>query len=298
MLVYIDKEFAISFDKEFLTIDPFEKPKESNAAHRLFELFGNFPELQVYSDVAQEEKIKIRVFRMILNLNAVIRNTDQFRFELSKTNTPLHLLAFTSRRHDWADLFEEKGGLYFTLSDYLAKTSKILEFEKTIRFKDLKKPFTWSDISYISKLPAERALVTDNYLISNKKKRDENLKPLLRILSKINSPDFIFELFVDEFKLGWNKKDWSDFEQEIEDFKDNEDLDIEVKIQRYSSKNGNSRFDFHDRKLFLRYLKVEVGKGFDLLPYNHSTFNDKKVVVGTVFSKDTYDDFRSYYIRS
>ena len=294
MLLYIDKEFAIAFEKEMLAIDPFETPNEDNAARRLFELFKSFPALEIYSDVKQEEKNQIRLFRYLLNLNPVIRNVDQFKFELSKTSSTLHLLAFTEKRHVWAEKFEEKGGLYFTLSDYLAKTSKILEFEKTIRFKELKKPFIWNDISYISKLPAERALVTDNYLISNKNKRDKNLKPLLRILSKINSSDFVFELFVDEFKLGWNKKDWSDFEQEIGDFKDNEDLDIEVKIQRYSSKNGNTRFDFHDRKLFLRYLKVEVGKGFDLLPYDHTTINDKKVVVGTIFSKDTYDDFRSY----
>jgi hypothetical protein len=294
MLLYIEKEFAIAFEKEMLAIDPFEKPTEDNAARRLFELFKSFPELEIYSDVEQEEKNQIRLFRYLLNLNPVIRNIDQFTFELSKTSSSLHLLAFTAKRHVWAEQFEDRGGLYFTLADYLSKISKILEFEKTIRFKDLKKPFTWNDIAYISKLTAERALVTDNYLISNKNKRDKNLKPLLRILSKINSADFIFELFVDEFKLGWNKENWRDFEQEIEDFKDNEDLDIDVKIKRYSSKNGNTRYDFHDRKLFLRYLKVEVGKGFDLLPYDDTTINDKKVVVGTIFSKDTYDDFRSY----
>jgi hypothetical protein len=285
MLIYIDKEFAVAFEKEMLAIDPFEAPKEDNAAHRLLELFRNFPGLQVYSDVAQEEKNQIRLFRLILNLNAVIRNADQFRFELSKTNSPLHLLAFTSRRHDWVNLFKEKGGLHFSLTDYLDKITQILE---------LRKPFTWNDIAHIAILPAERAFVTDNYLISTKSKREKNLKPLLRILSTINSPNFVFELFVDEFKLGWNKMDWTNFDNEIQDFKDEEDMDIEVKIKRYSSKNGHSRYNFHDRKLFLKYIKVEVGKGFDLLPYDDTTINDKKVVVGSIFSKDTYDDFRFY----
>jgi hypothetical protein len=296
MLLYIDKEFALEFEKEMLEMDPFEKPNDNNVAHRLLELFRNFPGLAVYSNVAQEEKNKIRLFRYILNLNAVIRNTDQFRFELDKTITPLHLLAFTAKRHDWAGQFEEKGGLYFSLSDYLSKMSQILGYEKTIRFTELKKPFTWNDIAHISKLPADRAFVIDNYLISNRSKRDKNLKPLLRILSKINANDFVFELFVDEFKLGWNKTDWTNFDNEIQDFKDEEDLDIDVKIKMYNSKNGHSRYNFHDRKLFLKYIKVEVGKGFDLLPYDDTTINDKKVVVGTIFSKDTYDDFRSYYI--
>jgi len=294
MLVYIDKEFAIAFEKEMLAIDPFETPKEDNAARRLFEVFKSFPELELYSDVDHEEKNQIRLFKYLLNLNAVIRNLDQFKFELNKTKAPMHLLAFTSKRHEWANQFEAKDGLYFTISDYLLKTTKILEFEKIIRFKDLKKPFTWNDIAFISNLPADRALVTDNYLISNKLKRDKNLKPLLRILSTIKTSDFVFELFVDEFKLGWNKNDWTNFENEIYEFIEDQDLDLEVKIKKYNSKNGQSRYNFHDRKLFLKYIKVEVGKGFDLLPYDDITINDKKVVVGTIFSKDTYDDFRSY----
>jgi hypothetical protein len=296
MLIYIDKEFAKEFEKEMLSINPFEKPNEDIAAHRLFDLFKNFPGLQLYSDVEQEEKYQIRLFRYLLNLNSAIRNLDQFRFEISKVNTQMHLLAFTSKRHEWASKFEERGGLYFTLSDYLLKINKIIGYEKIIRFKELKQPFVWNDISHISRMPADRAFVIDNYLISSKLKRDKNLKPLLRILSKISVHNFVFELFVDEFKLGWNKIDWSTFDNEMKNFIDSEELNIEIKIKRYSSKQGNSRYSFHDRKLFLKYLKVEVGKGFDLLPYDHTIINDKKVVVGTIFSKDTYDDFRSYYI--
>ena len=295
MILYIDKEFAIAFEKEILAIDPFDNPIEDNAARRLLDLFKNFPDLEIYSDVAQEEKNQIRVFKYLLNLNAVIRNLDQFKFELKKSKLPLQLLAFTVKRYDWAGKFEASGGLYFTIDDYLKKINEILAFEKTIRFVELKKPFSWYDIAYISKLPAERAFVIDNYLISNEKKRKNNLMPLIKILSKINATKFVFELFVDEFKLGWNKTEWGNFEEEINDFKDHEDLDLEVKTYRYSSKDGNSQYDFHDRKLFLKYIKVEVGKGFDLLPYDHKKINDKKVVVGTIFNKDTYDDFRNYY---
>lgn len=295
MLLYLDKEFAIAFEKEMLAIDPFENPVEDNAARRLFELFKNYPDLEIYSDVTNEEKHHIRVFKYLLNLNAVIRNSDQFKFAIQKSQLPLHLLAFTMKRHDWAKRFEAIGGLFFTIDDYLTKINEILAFEKTFRFVELKKPFTWYDIAYISKLPAKRAFVTDNYLISTKSKREKNLKPLLRILSNVNSSDFVFELFVDEFKLGWNKMEWTNFDNEIQAFKDEEDLDIEVKVKMYSSKNGNTRYNFHDRKLFLKYIKVEVGKGFDLLPYDDTTINDKKVVVGSIFSKDTYDDFRSYY---
>lgn len=295
MILYIDKEFALAFEKEILEIDPFDNPVEDNAARRLLELFKSFPDLEIYSDVAQEEKNQIRVFKYLLNLNAVIRNLDQFQSELSKTNLPLHLLAFTSKRHDWANQFEEKGGLYFTIDNYLQKISNILRFENSIRFKELKKPFTWNDIAYISQLPANKALVTDNYLIISKENRNKNFKPLIRILSRIKSSNLIFELVVNEDKLKWNKKNWDDFYQEVEDFICDEDLELEIKIKRYSIRNTNSRYDFHDRKLFLKYIKVEVGKGFDLLPYDHTKFNDKKIVIGTIFSKDTYDDFRSFY---
>lgn len=295
MLLYIDKEFAVAFEKEILAIDPFDKPAEDNAVQRLWELFKNYPDLHIYSDVSQEEKAQIRLFKYLLNFNAVIWNFDQFQIELKKTKLPLQLLAFTIKRYDWADKFEASGGLYFTIDDYLRKINEILSFEKTIRFVELKKPFTWYDIAYISKLPAERAFLIDNYLISNEKKRKNNLMPLIKILSKINASKFVIELFVDEFKLGWAKREWEKFEEEIMDFIDHEDLDIEVHPNRYNSMNGNSNYDFHDRKLFLKYIKVEVGKGFDLLPYDHKKFNDKKVVVGTIFNKETYDDFRSYY---
>jgi hypothetical protein len=296
MLLYIDKEFAVSFEKEILAIDPFDKPAEDNAVQRLWELFKNYPDLHIYSNVSQEEKAQIRLFKYLLNLNAVIWNFDQFQIELKKTKLPLQLLAFTIKRYDWADKFEASGGLYFTIDDYLRKINEILSFEKTIRFVELKKPFTWYDIAYISKLPAERAFLIDNYLISNEKKRKNNLIPLIKILSKINASKFVLELFVDEFKLGWAKIEWEKFEEEIIDFINHEDIDLEVHTNRYNSMNGNSNYDFHDRKLFLKYIKVEVGKGFDLLPYDHKKFNDKKVVVGTIFNKETYDDFRSYYL--
>jgi hypothetical protein len=295
MLIYIDKEFAIAFEKVILEIDPFEQPDEDNAAHRILQLFKNFPDLQIYSDAAEHEKKQIRLLRMLLSYNPVIRNFDQFQFEISKSNSPLQLLAFTIKRNEWADAFEQKGGLYFTIDDYLQKISNMLQFEKSIRFMELKKPFNWTDISYISKLPAERAFVIDNYWIDNKIKRQKNLYPLLRMLSKIKTDYFVFEMFMDESKLNLNKHVWSDIEEEIRSFIEEEDLNIEVIFKKYNSKKG-SKYNFHDRKLFLKYIKIEVGKGFDLLPYNQDEISDKKIIIRTIFDKDTYDDFRNYYL--
>jgi hypothetical protein len=295
MLIFIDREFAIAFEKEMYKRNPFENPDENDVANRLFQLFRKFPELEVYSDATQLDKTQIRLFGYLLNLNAIIRTQEQFIVELKKTEVPLHLLAFTSKRYEWANHFEEIGGLYFTTADYLSKLSDILSYEKSIRFTELKKPFAWNDIAFISNLPANKALITDNYLISSKDKRNKNFKPLLRIFSKINVSNFKLELFVNEDKLSWNKDDWDGFHQETDDFMDDEDLDIDIVIKRYSIRKGNSKYNFHDRKLFLRYLKLEVGKGFDLLPYDSKSINDRKIIIGTIFSKDTYDDFRSYY---
>ncbi len=294
MLLYIEKEFAIAFEKRN-SKSFFEEPEKYNVNYRLFELFRNFTDLEVYSDVKQHEKIQISLFRTLLNYNAVIRNFDQFQFEISKSNSPLQLLAFTIKRNEWADAFEQKSGLYFTIDDYLQKISNMLQFEKSIRFSELKKTFNWTDISYISNLPADRAFVIDNYLISSKIKRDKNLYPLLRLLSKIKTNYFVFELFVDESKLNWNKHVWSDIKEEIQNFIEEEDINIEVRFKIYNSKKG-SNYNFHDRKLFLKYIKVEVGNGFDLLPYNQDEKSDKKIIIRTIFDKDTYDDFRNYYI--
>jgi hypothetical protein len=297
VVVYIDKGFAIQFYTELLKTYSLDNSRENiESTNRLFDLFSKFPDLEIYSDVSQVEKPEIKLFSFLLNFNAQIRTKEQFLFDLRRPIQHLHLLAFTTMVHEWSEEFENKGGLYFTLDDYFKKINEILSLEKTIRFKDLQKPFSWKDISSVSLLPADRVLLIDNYVISSDSKINNNLFPIIRILSRIKSSAFKLDLFVDENKLGWSKIDWQKFESKIQDFQDDEEIDFDFKVIRYSSKNGRNRYDFHDRRLFLRYIKIEVGKGFDLLPYNHEVINDKKVIVGTIFTKDTYDDFRSYYL--
>jgi hypothetical protein len=92
-----------------------------------------------------------------------------------------------------------------------------------------------------------------------------------------------------------NKHIWSEIEEEIQEFIEDQDMNIVVKFKKYNSKKG-AKYNFHDRKLFLKYIKVEVGKGFDLLPYKNDEISDKKIIIRTIFDKDTYDDFRNYYI--
>jgi hypothetical protein len=295
MLIYIDNDFAKEYETSLLKVDVFDTSNEFEVEVILLKVLKEFPQLEVYSDATTNDKIGNRVFRYISNLNAIIRSKDQFLVEMDKSSNPFQLLAFTSKRHSWSENFEKKGGLYFTLNDYNHKIKEILSYQRSIRFSQLKNKFTWNNISFISKLPADKALIIDNYLISSEKKRRENLNPLLRILSKIKNSNFTVELLINEDKLGWKSNDWKSFDEEIRDFISDEDLNLNIKINRYSIKNGNSRYNFHDRKLFLKYLKIEVGNGFDLLPYDEKTINDKKVVIGTIFDKDTYDDFRSYF---
>jgi hypothetical protein len=297
MLIYIDKEFAIEFEKRLLEGNHFQSPNQFKVNSRLFELFREYTELEVYSDVCQEEKFNIRLFKYIFDLNAFIGSVDEFTSQLTNIQKHTHALAFTSKRYEWASLFEESGGLYFTSEDYQQKIFRILGYEKSIRFIDLKQPFSWNDISYISLLPADKAFLTDNYVITSEKKIRKNLVPLMKILNRIEPCNLSLQLFVNKDKFNWNDQDWEDFEIEMNDLIVKEDLAIELKVATYSSKKGQKRYDFHDRKLFLKYIKVEVGKGFDLLPYDQNTISDKKVVVETIFSKDAYDDFRNYYLK-
>jgi hypothetical protein len=294
MLIYIDKDFAIEFEKRLLEGNHFQSPNQFKVNSRLFELFREYTDLDVYSDVSQEEKNNFRLFKYISNLNAFIGSEDKFNNELGYLHKHPHALAFTSKRYDWASLFEESGGLYFTLGDYQEKIFRILGFEKSIRFIDLKQPFSWNDINYISLLPADKAFLTDNYVISSEKKIKKNLIPLMKILNRIVTSNLTLQVFVNEDKFDLNIQDWEDFEMEMNDLITDENLEIDFRITTYSSKRGDIRYDFHDRKLFLKYIKVEVGKGFDLLPYDKNTLSDKKVGVYTIFTKEVYDDFRSY----
>ena len=87
--------------------------------------------------------------------------------------------------------------------------------------------------------------------------------------------------------------DFSNFENDINEYVDEIDGSFTVKVRQYSK--SKSKYDLHDRRLYMRYAIIEIGKGFDLLPIDSNRVSDRKIQIRSIFTKDTHDDFRVFY---
>ena len=140
-------------------------------------------------------------------------------------------------------------------------------------------------------------VLVDNFILLNEGKISANLKPLLRSISS-NKSVKKFKVLVNRDEYRQNRRadgpiDFSDIENDMEVFVDEIDADLSFQVKQYS--RSNSKYDLHDRRLYMRYAIIEISKGFDLLPVDVNKFTVRKIQRSTIFTKDTHDDFRVIY---
>ena len=276
--MYIDKDFALDFESNLRSHNPVDYPVENEVNGRLCQIFTKYAGLNIYSDVLFDELKDYYIFRQIGNINTKFSLKDSFISWLSQSNSDIPVLALTGSDNSILDSVRSSNGLVFTSENYISELSKIFNNEKSIRFTELNNRFNWSQLQpYLN--------------------WQTNLKPLLRSIS-LNKSVKKFKVLVNRDEYRQNRRaegpiDFSDIENDMEEFIDEIDANLSFQVKQYS--RSNSKYDLHDRRLYMRYAIIEIGKGFDLLPVDVNKFTDRKIQISTIFTKDTHDDFRVFY---
>ena len=297
MFLYIDKDFALDFESNLRSHNPVDYPVENEVNGRLCQIFTKYAGLNIYSDLLFDELKDYYIFRQIGNINTKFSLKDSFISWLSQSNSDIPVLAFTGSDNSILESVRSSNGLVFTSENYISELSKIFNNEKSIRFTELNNRFNWSQLQPYLNWQTSSMVLVDNFILLNEGKISANLKPLLRSISS-NKSVKKFKVLVNRDEYRQNRRadgpiDFSDIENDMEEFIDEIDADLYFQVKQYS--RSNSKYDLHDRRLYMRYAIIEIGKGFDLLPVDVNKFTDRKIQISTIFTKDTYDDFRVFY---
>jgi hypothetical protein len=297
MLLYIDEEFIQKFESRLKEINSIDHPIESEVSNRLSQIFKKYAEVQLFTDLKFEEFSNFYLLRLAVSINPCIRSKEDFFSFITKSSDQTPILAFTGSDESIIAIAEKNHGLSFTISNYVERLVAILEKESSIRFAELQNKFNWKDLKQFLGWRTKSMVLVDNYILKDQRKINSNLKPLLQtIISNVEVKEFKILVNKDEYKQNRSADvsiNFLSIESNINDYIEDLDGQFSVKIKSYSK--SNSKYDLHDRRLYMRYAIIEIGQGFDLLPIDPSRFYDRKIEIRTVFTKDTHDDFRYLY---
>lgn len=285
------------FEYRLKEINPIDHPIESEVSNRLTHIFKKYSEVQFFTDLNFEDFSKFYLLRLAVSFNPRIRSKEEFLNFIIKCSDQTPILVFTGSDESIITIAEKNHGLAFTISNYIERLTAILDKESSIRFAELQNKFNWRDLKKFLGWRTKSMVLVDNYILKDERKINSNLKPLLQtIISNVEVKEFKILVNKDEYKQNPSTDTSINFlsiESSINDYIEDLDGQFSVKIKSYSK--TNSKYDLHDRRLYMRYAIIEIGQGFDLLPIEPNRFYDRKIEIRTVFTKDTYDDFRYLY---
>ena len=297
MILYIDKDFIIEFESRLRENNPIDFPVENEVNNRLLQIFAKYAGVQLFTDVHFEELQKYYIFKLAVSVNPQIESKETFLNVLSKCNDQTPILAFTNSDKSIADIVTKFNGLVFTTENYISLLHEIIKKEVSFRFAEMNNQFKWSHLMSYLNWRTKTMILVDNFILLNDGKINANLKPLLKSIAP-NKFVTQFKILVNRDEYRQNRRadgpiDFSNFENDINEFVDDIDGSFSVKVKTYSK--SNSKYDLHDRRLYMRYAIIEIGKGFDLLPIDSNSVSDRKIQIRSIFTKDTHDDFRVFY---
>ena len=284
MDLFFDSGFVNQLNKDIADVEKLRR----KGMRRLLDLFDDYSGINVYSNLSPENIVSNYIFQKLLNNNGIHDSEEVFRSKLMISSISPQVIAFVS--NDYDSIFVENiiqyGGLCFTETNYLDEVEKYLSFEQPIYLKyGDSSSFDWSKLKYYG-FDTDYCLLIDKYVLSAETKAREHFLPLLKGLFAKNKTKRISIISSSDFgaidiKV---KKLISEFCMQN---KINEEC---IDIVSFDSK---SPFNFHDRYLFSRYVAIDSGRGFDNIFKKYSQRSDAKLKIRTVFTQETYNDFRN-----
>lgn len=283
MDIYFDYGFIKTFESHL------HNPEYSlrKGMRKLLDVFDDYNGVFVFSNVPVKQILNHYIFQRLLNNNGVHDGEKVFRERLNASKVSPQILAFFAEKHDesMADEVRKKGGLCFTEQNYLDEIERFLNFEQTVYLKygDSVK-FSWSKLHEYG-FNNETCLLIDKYLLTSEVKVCEHFIPLLKGLFSVEKNNRITIISASE-----EQGIYSGARALVSQFCQQENIESKsIEIIAYDSR---SRFNFHDRYLFGRYVAIDSGRGFDNLFKKYAKRSDAKLKIRTVFTKETYDDFK------
>jgi hypothetical protein len=283
MDIYFDSRFIQELNKDIY--DP--QRLHRRGMRRLMDLFEDYVGICVYSNLRDAEIISNYVLQKLLNNNGIHDTEEIFKIKLKSRSVSAQMLAFFGENHDVSLLKEiqELGGLCFTSSNYLDEVERFLSYEKPVYLKyGDTLSFSWNELKDYG-FETDSILLIDKYLLSNETKACEHFMPMLKgLFVRSKSKRMTIISCSDTGVVNTRVREL------INKFCDENSIDKDlIEIISFDPK---SPFNFHDRYLFSRYVTIDAGRGFDNLFKRYYQRSDAKLKIRTIFTQETYNDFR------
>ena len=283
MDIYFDSGFIQELNKDIY--DPQKLLRKG--MRRLMDLFEDYDGICVYSNLSDAEIISNYVLLRILNNNGIHDTEEKFKIKLKSRSVSAQMLAFFGENSNVSLLkeIEELGGLCFTSINYLDEVERFLSYEKPVYLKYGETlTFSWKELKDYG-FATDSILLIDKYLLSNETKTCEHFLPMLKGLFVSSKSKRMTIISCSETGVVNNG-----VRELINKFCDENSID--KNIIEIISFDPKSPFNFHDRYLFSRYVTIDAGRGFDNLFKRYYQRSDAKLKIRTIFTQETYNDFR------
>ena len=283
MDIYFDSGFIQVLNKDIYDI----KKLHRRGMRRLMDLFEDYVGICVYSNLSTDEIISNYPFQKLLNNNGTNDSEETFKIKIKSRSVSAQMMAFFGENSDvsLSKEIQELGGLCFTSSNYLNEVEKFLSYEKPVYLKyGDNSSFNWNELKNYG-FETDSILLIDKYLLSSESKAREHFLPMLKGLFAKSISKRI--TIISCYESGGENIQVKEL---IYEFCDENYIDKD--IIEIISFDPKSPFNFHDRYLFSRYVTIDSGRGFDNLFKRYSQRSDAKLKIRTIFTQETYNDFR------
>ena len=283
MDIYFDSGFIQVLNKDIYDLQKLHR----RGMRRLMDLFEEYVGICVYSNLSIDDIISNYPFQKLLNNNGTNDSEETFKIKIKSRSVSAQMMAFFGENSDvsLSKEIQELGGLCFTSSNYLNEVEKFLSYEKPVYLKyGDNSSFNWNELKDYG-FETDSILLIDKYLLSSESKAREHFLPMLKGLFAKSISKRI--TIISCYETGGEN---IQVKQLIYRFCDENYIDKD--IIEIISFDPKSPFNFHDRYLFSRYVTIDSGRGFDNLFKRYSQRSDAKLKIRTIFTQETYNNFR------
>ena len=196
-----------------------------------------------------------------------------------RENDCYYSLFFMYDNKNWFEQVISKGAICFSLDNYQKKIKEIID--KTHIRIDLSEKFIgWGKLlKEVMVIPTKKIIITDNYILKDDIKIENNLAVILKELIHLNETTVI--IYTDLHKDNLSDKIGKRYKKIKALVNGSYNLAL---ISSEKDIRDDKCFNLHDRLVYCDYLLIESTQGFNI---SHKVSNSQ-IIIETIFNKYTY----------